>query len=113
MASTGNTPKTRWETVQRFVEKLVFDDAPKLIRQLQDAPSLQQGIQRGIAQGIKIGMDALAGAVSEPPPAIPAGRPVTSASAPTAHRARKLCYAPDLNGRADPGEIVWAWVVYS
>ena len=21
-------------------------------------------------------------------------------------------YAPDLDGRADPGEIVWTWVVY-
>ena len=31
---------------------------------------------------------------------------------PTAHRARKVVYAPDLDGRADPGEIVWTWVVY-
>jgi hypothetical protein len=31
---------------------------------------------------------------------------------PTAHRARRLVYAPDLDGRADPGEIVWTWVVY-
>ena len=44
--------------------------------------------------------------------AIPAGRPVTRDSAPTAHRARKVVYAPDLDGRADPGEIVWTWVVY-
>jgi hypothetical protein len=25
---------------------------------------------------------------------------------------RRLAYAPDLDGRADPGEIVWTWVVY-
>jgi hypothetical protein len=31
---------------------------------------------------------------------------------PTAHRARRVVYAPDLDGRADPGEIVWTWVVY-
>ena len=45
-------------------------------------------------------------------PAITAGRPVTNNSVPTAQRARKLVYAPDLDGRADPGEIVWTWVVY-
>ena len=37
---------------------------------------------------------------------------MTSTSFPTAQRARKLVYAPDLDGRADPGEIVWTWVVY-
>ena len=25
---------------------------------------------------------------------------------------RHLAYAPDLDGRADPGEVVWAWVPY-
>jgi hypothetical protein len=95
-----------------LAERLVFDEAPKLIRQLQHAPSVQQGIQRGITQGIKLGIDLLTSGGAEPPPTIPAGRPVTSVSAPTAHRARKLVYAPDLNGRADPGEIVWTWVVY-
>ncbi|WP_232666249.1 type II toxin-antitoxin system PemK/MazF family toxin [Pseudonocardia sp. TRM90224] len=33
-------------------------------------------------------------------------------SAPTAERARAIVYAPDLDGAADPGEIVWAWVPY-
>ena len=37
---------------------------------------------------------------------------MTSNSAPTAHRARRLVYAPNLDGRADPGEIVWTWVTY-
>jgi hypothetical protein len=32
----------------------------------------------------------------------PAGRP----------RGRHLDYAPDLDGRADPGEIVWTWVPF-
>ena len=49
---------------------------------------------------------------AEPQPAITAGRPVTKNSVPTAHRARRIVYAPDLDGRADPGEIVWTWVVY-
>src|SRR5262249_40217914 len=25
---------------------------------------------------------------------------------------RRLVYAPDLDGQADPGEIVWTWVAY-
>ncbi len=27
-------------------------------------------------------------------------------------RARRIAYAPDLDGAADPGEIVWAWVPF-
>jgi hypothetical protein len=33
-------------------------------------------------------------------------------STPTADRARTVVYAPDLDGGADPGEIVWAWVPF-
>ncbi len=34
-------------------------------------------------------------------------------SAPTGEQAgRTVGYAPDLDGRADPGEIVWTWVPY-
>lgn len=109
MASPRRTP---WETVQRFAENLVFNEAPRFIRQLEQAPLVQQRIQRGIEQGIRLGLEVLTGATSEPTAEIPAGRPVTDSSVPTAHRARRLVYAPDLNGRADPGEIVWTWVAY-
>ncbi|MEB3034320.1 type II toxin-antitoxin system PemK/MazF family toxin [[Mycobacterium] nativiensis] len=109
MASPRKTP---WQTVQRLAENLVFNEAPRLIRQLEQAPLVQQRIQRGIEQGIKIGLEILSGAAPDESPAIPTGRPVTDSSVPTAHRARRLVYAPDLNGRADPGEIVWTWVAY-
>ena len=33
-------------------------------------------------------------------------------SAPTGDRARGIVYAPDLDGAADPGEVVWAWVPF-
>lgn len=33
-------------------------------------------------------------------------------SAPSGERARRIAYAPDLDGAADPGEIVWAWVPF-
>ena len=101
---------SQWKTLQRFAEHLVFNEAPKFIRQLQSP----QSVQRTIQQGIRMGIDAfLATAVAtDKPAAITAGRPVTRNSVPTAHRARKVMYAPDLDGRADPGEIVWTWVVY-
>lgn len=100
MASSSSPFKT--------FQRLVFSEAPKLVRHLQRSETLQ----RGLAQGIRIGLDAIAGASSTPQPALPAGRPVSSTFVPTAHRARRVVYAPDLDGRADPGEIVWTWVVY-
>jgi PemK-like, MazF-like toxin of type II toxin-antitoxin system len=104
---------SQWKTFQRLAEKLVFNEAPKLIRQLPKADGLQRGIQQGLKIGLDVGLAALAGAASsETQPAITAGRPVTQGSVPTAHRARRVVYAPDLDGRADPGEIVWTWVVY-
>lgn len=33
-------------------------------------------------------------------------------TAPTRSRARMVVYAPSLDGAADPGEVVWAWVPY-
>lgn len=101
---------SQWRTFQRLAEHLVFNEAPRLIRQLQSP----NGVQRTIQQGLRMGIEALVATAlpAEPPAAITAGRPVTSSSAPTAHRARRVLYAPDLDGRADPGEIVWTWVVY-
>ena len=95
---------SQWRTLQRLAENLVFNEAPKLIRQLQQSPTVQRGI--------KIGLDVLAGNAAEAPAEITTGRPVTRNSAPTAHRARKIVYSPDLDGRADPGEVVWTWVTY-
>ncbi|BBY61474.1 mRNA interferase PemK [Mycolicibacterium sarraceniae] len=93
-----------------MAEHFVFSEAPKLIRQLP----IPQAVPRTIQQGLRLGIEALvAGSiVAEPHTAITAGRPVTNGSVPTAHRARRVVYAPDLDGRADPGEVVWTWVVY-
>jgi hypothetical protein len=38
--------------------------------------------------------------------------PAAPASVPTARRGRHLEYAPNLDGDADPGEIVWTWVPF-
>ncbi|MCW2512303.1 MAG: growth inhibitor PemK [Mycobacterium sp.] len=104
---------SQWKTFQRLAEHVVFNEAPKLIRQLQKPENVPRTIGQGIKLGIDVGMSVLAGASAPPPQrAISAGRPVTKDSVPTAHRARRIAYAPDLDGRADPGEIVWTWVVY-
>lgn len=101
---------SQWRTFQRLAEHLVFNEAPRFIRQLP----IPQAVPRTIQQGLRLGLEALVASsvATEQPAAITAGRPVTSSSVPTAHRARRLIYAPDLDGRADPGEVVWTWVVY-
>jgi hypothetical protein len=110
---------SQWKTFQRVLkgtENLVFNEAPKFVRQLQNSDNVPRNVQQGIQQGIRLGIDVLAGGLAgggaNNAPAITAGRPVSKNSVPTAQRARTLVYAPDLDGRADPGEIVWTWVVY-
>ncbi|CAM5712283.1 type II toxin-antitoxin system PemK/MazF family toxin [Mycolicibacterium aubagnense] len=103
---------SQWRTFQRLAEQLVFDEAPKLIRTLQQPDGLSRTIQQGIRFGIEVGLTALGAVPAEPQAAITAGRPVTENIVPTAHRARRIVYSPDLDGKADPGEIVWTWVVY-
>lgn len=106
---------SQWRLLQRLAkgtEQIVFSEAPKLVRQLQKPETLPRTIQQGLRMGLEAGLSVLAGATAETRPAIAAGRPVTANSVPTAHRARRIAYAPDLDGRADPGEIVWTWVVF-
>jgi hypothetical protein len=104
--------RSPWQRILKTTENLVFNEAPKLIRQLQNPETVPRTIQQGIKMGIDVGISVLSGASTAPQTALPAGRPVTKDSVPTAHRARRVSYAPDLDGQADPGEIVWTWVVY-
>ena len=104
----ASAPKSHWKAFQRFAENLVFTEAPKLVRQVQNS----QAVLRELQHAVKITATVIASAAPQQPAAITVGRPVTSTSFPTAHRARKVVYGPDLDGRADPGEIVWTWVVY-
>jgi hypothetical protein len=41
---------SQWRTFQRLAEHLVFNEAPKLIRQLQSPNGVQRTIQQGIQQ---------------------------------------------------------------
>lgn len=63
-----------------------------------------------LQQAVKIGMDLLSGSKKQDATGAP---PRTQArSAPAVERARAITYAPNLDGSADPGEIVWAWVPF-
>ena len=86
----------------------MFIGAPRLVRQVQSS----QAVLRELQQAVRITANVIAAVAPQSSDTTAAGRPVTSSSLPTAERARKLVYAPSLDGRADPGEIVWTWVVY-
>ena len=104
----ASAPRSQWQTFQRFAEDLVFNRGPKFVRRVQTS----QAVLREIQQAVQITAKVIAAVAPQPAAPANAGRPVTSTSFPTAHRARKLDYTPNLDGRADPGEIVWTWVVY-
>ena len=61
---------------------------------------------RVLRQAVRIGQDLLSARSSRP------AAQARARSAPTAGRTRTIIYSPDLDGVADPGEIVWAWVPY-
>jgi hypothetical protein len=103
-----SAPRSQWKTFQRFAENLVFNRAPKFVHRVQSS----QAVLREIQQAVKITANVIAAVTPQPPAPATAGRPITSTSFPTSQRARKLIYTPNLDGRADPGEIVWTWVVY-
>ncbi|WP_420821665.1 type II toxin-antitoxin system PemK/MazF family toxin [Pseudonocardia acidicola] len=74
-----------------------------------------------LKQAVTIGLDLLSDSTkrgSTPPAASAPAHPAPAAprggvrTAPAADRALTIEYAPDLDGAADPGEIVWAWVPY-
>lgn len=90
------------------LSRLAVEQGPKLYKQLQQSGALDRArvaLTGGAAAGAG---GAASGRPTKPTP----GRPVASRTAPTAQRARRLDYSPDLDGRADPGEIVWTWVAY-
>lgn len=63
-----------------------------------------------LRQAVDVGLRLLGSRVAAP--ARPEQVRSDVRSAPSADHARTVVYAPDLDGSADPGEIVWAWVPY-
>ena len=85
---------SRWAQIGRQLGDIARREGPRLLGKLQTSG--------------KLSVSSLTAPARAPLP----GRPVSAVTAPTAHRARRVDYAPDLDGRADPGEIVWTWVAY-
>ena len=103
---------SQWKVIQRFAEHLVFDEAPRLIHNLQQPDALSRTLQQGLRLGLEVSLTALGVTPAATTAAITAGRPITQTAVPTAQRARRIAYAPNLDGRADPGEVVWTWVPF-
>ena len=87
-----------WQTLGR----LAVREGPRVFRQLQRSGALDK-----VTQAISARTSGTTAG-----PEVTPGRPVASTAVPTAHRARRVEYSPDLDGKADPGEIVWTWVEY-
>lgn len=66
-----------------------------------------------LRQAVEIGLKLLSSPSRGTTPAPVPGRDGGGVrTAPSRDRARTVAYAPDLDGSADPGEIVWAWVPF-
>lgn len=89
-----------WSALGKQLTDLAKDQSVKIVR--TQAPKLVGRLQKS--------------GVLPNPATVPARgvavRPVSSNAVPTAQRARRVVYAPQLDGRADPGEIVWTWVTF-
>jgi hypothetical protein len=90
----------QWQHAVRRIAGLAAREAPRLVRAAKRAASSP-------------------GSRPAPPPAVPrsprpAGTTVraTLPSDSPGFAGRRIDYAPDLDGRADPGEVVWTWVPY-
>ncbi|NLU84053.1 type II toxin-antitoxin system PemK/MazF family toxin [Rhodococcus sp. HNM0569] len=97
---------SRWSALGKTLGRAARDQGLRLAR--EHGPRLAEQLQK--SEPVRRALGSLGSPRTDS--AVPAGRPVASTSAPTAHRARAVSYSPDLDGRADPGEIVWTWVAY-
>ncbi|QIS10274.1 MULTISPECIES: type II toxin-antitoxin system PemK/MazF family toxin [Nocardia] len=84
-----------WNSLGKQLGLLAKEQGPRLVRQ----------------QGPRL-VDKLVGTLAQRRPSGVAVRPAASTPVPTGERARQIVYAPHLDGRADPGEIVWTWVPF-
>ncbi|WP_433194106.1 type II toxin-antitoxin system PemK/MazF family toxin [Nocardia sp. CA-107356] len=92
-----------WNTIGKQLGIIAREQGPKI---KQQGPKLVDKLQRSALLERAVGSLAARKA-----PAVSV-RPAASPPVPTAERARQIVYSPQLDGRADPGEIVWTWVPY-
>ncbi|MBJ8342313.1 type II toxin-antitoxin system PemK/MazF family toxin [Antrihabitans sp. YC3-6] len=93
-----------WNAIGKQLTSIAKEQAPKLVR--SQAPKLVERLQKsGVLPNVANGAPARSRTAIDV-------RPVASNAVPTSERARRIVYAPRLDGRADPGEVVWTWVTY-
>ncbi|MBD8506195.1 type II toxin-antitoxin system PemK/MazF family toxin [Hoyosella sp. G463] len=89
-----------------------------VVRQLgravaREAPRLLQQLSTQRTSHARATTPARAPQATTPAPApVPSPSSMPRRSRPTRERARRVAYAPELDGHADPGEVVWTWVEY-
>lgn len=93
-----------WNAIGKQLGIIAREQGPKIVK--QQGPKLVGKLQRS-----SIVERAVGSLATRKAPAVPI-RPTASTPVPTAERARQIVYSPQLDGRADPGEIVWTWVPY-
>lgn len=86
-----------WSRIGPGLARLLVRQGPRIVRA---APRRLRQVQSSRGSGRP----------GQPAPGT--GRPVASRTRPSSERARTVSYSPDLDGTADPGEIVWTWVAY-
>lgn len=93
-----------WNSLGKQLTAIAKQQGPKIVQ--RQAPKLVEALldRRGARGAGRSRRSSRAGGVPV--------RPVASIPVPTAQRARQVVYAPHLDGRADPGEIVWTWVPF-
>lgn len=93
-----------WNSLGKQLTAIAKQQGPEIVR--RQAPKLVEALldRRGARGAARSRRASRAGAVPV--------RPAASTPVPTAQRARQVVYAPHLDGRADPGEIVWTWVPF-
>jgi hypothetical protein len=85
----------------RSVGRSALRKAPKVLRQLRSGSAPAPKRTRSTSRAHSASPADVAARVNGGPPQV---KP-----APTG---RHLAYSPNLDGQADPGEIVWTWVAY-
>ncbi|NLG56105.1 MAG: type II toxin-antitoxin system PemK/MazF family toxin [Rhodococcus sp.] len=103
---------SRWKSLGSKLSKLAREHGPGLLEQVQKSEFFKRGSEPAGTAVPGASKAEKTAPKPGPKPGPRPGRPVASRITPTEQCARTIEYSPDLDGRADPGEIVWTWVAY-